>query len=122
MTAPILRSALFCVPVVLLMACDRAAPPAEPLPTLERPLVVATLRNDRVLAPQAALVERGGQPGVFVVTDGIARFRLVRTGKAYEGRVEILSGLSGGEPLVAGEQRDIHDGSPITPVTTASNK
>jgi multidrug efflux pump subunit AcrA (membrane-fusion protein) len=37
---------------------------------------------------------------------------MVRTGKSYDGRVEVLSGLAGDEVLVTG---DVHDGSPIQP-------
>lgn len=113
MTAPALRIALPLFALLLSAACDRTPPAAEPLPALERPLTAAALRNDRVLVPQATVVERGGQPGVFVVTDGVARFRMVRTGKTYEGRVEILSGLAGGEPLVASDLREVRDGSPV---------
>jgi len=113
MTAPILRSALPILSLLLLTACGRSTPPAEPLPALERPLAAATLRNDRLLVPQAVLIERGGQPGVFVEADGVARFRMVRTGKVYDGRIEILSGLSGEERLVSGDLREVHDGSPV---------
>jgi hypothetical protein len=91
--------------------------PAEQLPVgaaLTRPLQTLDAHAGRVVVPAALLVERGGIPGVFVVsTENQARFRMVRTGKNLNGRVEILSGLSGGETLVAGDLRDVHDGSPI---------
>ena len=40
---------------------------------------------------------------------------MVRNGKNLNDRVEILSGLGGNETLVAGDLRDVHDGSPIRP-------
>jgi hypothetical protein len=91
--------------------------PAEPAPlgaALTRPLVTPDARSGRVVVPTALVVERGGIPGVFVVSaDHQARFRMVRIGKNLNGRVDILSGLTGGEALVAGDLRDVHDGSPI---------
>jgi len=64
--------------------------------------------------PAAAITDLGGIPGVFVLTDEhVARFRMIRAGKDAGGRVEVLSGLTGGEMLVGGDLRDVHDGSPI---------
>jgi multidrug efflux pump subunit AcrA (membrane-fusion protein) len=73
--------------------------------------------------PQSVLVERGGVPGVFVLgEEGRARFRMVRTGKNINGRVEILSGLSGNETLVTGDLRDVHDGSPVKIMSAADKR
>ena len=118
MSASIRRVALLLVPLIGVGACDKAPPKPTPVAAvaLSRPLVTVQERNGRVLAPQSALTEQGGAPGVYVLTaDGRARFRMVRTGKSYGGRVEILSGLAGDEKLVTGDLRDMHDGSPIQP-------
>ena len=58
--------------------------------------------GDRValLIPAAALVRRGQLDGLYVVEEGILRYRLVRTGRVVGERVEILSGLRPGEVLV----------------------
>lgn len=62
--------------------------------------------------PRAALVERGGIPGVFVLSEaGEARFRLVRPGRSSGTQAEILSGLHGNETLVLGDLSAVHDGS-----------
>lgn len=54
-----------------------------------------------VSVPVSALVRRGQLTGVFVVGDeNTARYRLVRTGDRFGSRVEILSGLAQGEPIV----------------------
>ena len=103
----------------LALAACAGKPASAPLvlPPLLRP--VMTLRSPpsavtEVLIPPAAFVVRGGIPGVFVLRDGLARFRMVRAGKLVDGRLEVLSGLSGNETLVLGNLADVHDGSPIT--------
>jgi hypothetical protein len=108
--------AIVLITLIALAGCGRkAAPPAAVVPTIERPLLTLDVKSSgRILVPQAALVERGGIPGVFVLgTDSQARFRMVRPGKTANGRVEILSGLGGDETLVLGDLHDVHDGSPI---------
>ncbi len=61
--------------------------------------------------PSAAVVERGQLTGVFVVgNDQIARLRLIKTGKQYGARVEVLSGLNDGEIIVTGALDRIQDG------------
>jgi len=114
MTFPIRFVSVFVFAALLLAGCgDKAVPPA-PVAALPRPVVAVDAQAGRVQVPQAVLVERGGIPGVFVLSaDNQARFRMVRTGKHLNNRVEILSGLSGSETLVAGDLRDVHDGSPI---------
>lgn len=119
MTDAIRCRALLILPLMLLAACGKDTPPPPPAPALERPLVTVTIRNNRILAPQIALIERGGVTGVFVMEDGVARFRMVRAGKTYDGRVEILSGLSDDEHLVTGDLRDVHDGSPVIAVKSS---
>jgi len=53
--------------------------------------------------PAAALVNRAGIEGVFVVgADGIARFRMVRAGARQDGAVEVQAGLAAGERVVTG--------------------
>ena len=99
--------------VLLLAACEKK--PVEPskLAALARPLQSISAQAGQVLVPQALLVERGGIPGVLVLIEDQARFRMVRSGKQVGGRVEILSGLRGDETLIAGDLRDVRDGSPI---------
>jgi len=106
--------AVFIVAVLLLAACGKKTLEPTPLAALARPALTLDTKAGRVLIPQSALVERGGIPGVFELTaENQARFRMVRTGKNLNDRVEILSGLSGNETLVAGDLHDVQDGSPI---------
>ena len=54
-----------------------------------------------VQVPESSLITRDGKTGVYLIQDGQARFRAVTAGRTSGGVVEILSGLSGGEALVA---------------------
>ena len=59
-------------------------------------------QRDAVIVPRAAVLERGQIQGVYVVgADGQIALRYVTLGKPDGGDVEILSGLSSGERLVA---------------------
>ncbi len=47
-----------------------------------------------IRVPQTAIVEKGQLTGVYTVdSQGVVSYRLVRTGKEYDGNLEILSGL-----------------------------
>ena len=105
--------------MLVLAGCEKKAPEAPPsLPRMERPVLVLNLKPGatlRINIPRAALVERGGIPGVFVLSEaGAARFRLVRPGRTSGTQVEILSWLHGNEMLVLGDLAAVHDGTPIT--------
>jgi RND family efflux transporter MFP subunit len=64
-----------------------------------------------VVAPASAIVERGQLQSVFVVEDGTARTRLVTTGQRAKDTVEVLSGLSAGEKIVAPIPAGLEDGA-----------
>ncbi|MBI4537401.1 MAG: efflux RND transporter periplasmic adaptor subunit [candidate division NC10 bacterium] len=71
-------------------------------------------RRQVLQVAREALVERGQLQGVYVVgTDNIARFRLIRTGAARPGGLEVLSGLSAGEQVVLRGSERVQDGSRI---------
>jgi multidrug efflux system membrane fusion protein len=64
--------------------------------------------------PRKAVVERGQLTSVYVVDQsGVARMRLVQTGKTYSDRVEVLSGLKEGEQIVADGVAAVNDGSRV---------
>jgi membrane fusion protein, multidrug efflux system len=63
--------------------------------------------------PGNALVERGQMQSVFVIEGGAAHLRLVTTGKRMPDAIEILSGLSGTEKLVAPVPAGLVDGARV---------
>lgn len=72
-----------------------------------------------VLVPEEALVPEQGRTFVFVVADGVARRRVVTTGRRIPGRVEIATGLSANERVIIAGSQKIRDGSPVTDVGAA---
>ena len=115
MRLPTRSIAVFVASILVLAACGKKTPEPAPPAALARPVLTLDAKTGRVLVPPSVLIERGGIPGVFVLTEvNQARFRMVRTGKIVNGRVEILSGLGGGEILVAGDLHDVRDGSLVT--------
>lgn len=73
---------------------------------------VAQVRALRV--PSDAVLVRGQMELAFVVADGRAQMRLVKTGKRLNGEVEIVSGLNPGEQLVVEGAAQLRDGQPVT--------
>jgi RND family efflux transporter MFP subunit len=66
----------------------------------------------QVLAvPAAAVVEHGQMQWVFVASDQTARARIVTLGDRVNGQVEVLSGLSAGERVVAPAPANLEDGA-----------
>ena len=65
--------------------------------------------------PAAALVNRAGIDGVFVLDkNGIAQFRMVRRGAATGNRVEIQAGLQAGERIVVEGADKLESGDKVT--------
>ncbi|MDQ5986494.1 MAG: Multidrug resistance protein MdtE [Syntrophus sp. SKADARSKE-3] len=72
-------------------------------------------KKDAILAPKAAVVEKGQLTGIYVLDDkGVMTYRLVRTGKRSDGNVEILSGIAAGERIIAGNVERAVDGGIIS--------
>jgi RND family efflux transporter MFP subunit len=73
-----------------------------------------TGQTQAITIPRKAVVERGQLTSVYVVDQsGIARMRLVKTGKTYGDRVEVLSGLTEGEQIVVDGGATLNDGSRV---------
>ncbi len=91
--------------------------------TLSIPIIALTARPDSAFSGDAAgagtpLVTPadtvgGKKPkdreGVFVVENGLARFRTVKVGIAGDEHFEVLSGLKAGETIVSGSYQAIRD-------------
>ncbi|MBU2768480.1 efflux RND transporter periplasmic adaptor subunit [Acidithiobacillus ferrivorans] len=77
---------------------------------------VPVTQRQVMVVPAAALLDRAGIPGVFVVdARGIAHYRMVRPGQRTPEGVEILSGLSVGETVVMGDLAAVNNGDHIAP-------
>jgi HlyD family secretion protein len=102
-------------------------PPADVRPDLSATAKIITDTRDQVLAiPIIALTVREHHPistevspqdttgveeteGVFVVTDGIARFQPVEIGISGEERFEVLLGLNEGDSIISGPYQTVRD-------------
>jgi Cu(I)/Ag(I) efflux system membrane fusion protein len=62
-----------------------------------------------LLVPSEAIVRRGQVTSAFVVTDGVARLRLINVAGG-----EVLAGLSNGERVIVAPTSEIVDGRPVT--------
>ncbi|HSE97883.1 MAG TPA: efflux RND transporter periplasmic adaptor subunit [Blastocatellia bacterium] len=71
-------------------------------------------QRQAITVPAQAIVERGQLTGVFVVDEsGIAHLRLIKPGKTYGERVEVIAGLNEGERIVTSRVEAVSDGSRI---------
>jgi RND family efflux transporter MFP subunit len=67
-----------------------------------------------LVVPATAIVVKGQLAGVYVVGEkNRISYRMIRTGKAFGGDVEVLSGLNDGERIVAGGVNDVFEGQII---------
>jgi RND family efflux transporter MFP subunit len=66
-----------------------------------------------LLAPAGAVTAFGQVERVFVIEDGRARLRLVRTGGRHEDEVELLSGVRAGDVVAAGVPAGLRDGQRV---------
>lgn len=70
-------------------------------------------RIETLLVPAAALTRFGQMERVFVVEQGRAVLRLVKTGRVTDDRLEVLSGLTAGEQVVLAPPAAMRDGQPV---------
>ena len=71
-------------------------------------------KKEVLLAPRSAIVEKGQLTGVYAVDgQGIVTYRLIRTGKAYDGNREILSGLKPNDRIIVQGVEKATDGGII---------
>ncbi len=77
-------------------------------------VTLAMAQAETLTVPAGAVIPFGQMERVFVVADGKARLRLVRTGAHSKEYLEILSGLADGEGVVIAGHSNLHDGQPVT--------
>lgn len=70
-------------------------------------------QENALLIPASALTTLGQMEQVFVVADGQAQLRLVKTGGREGDQIRILSGLTSGETVVVTPPVTLRDGQPV---------
>ncbi|MBN2432393.1 MAG: efflux RND transporter periplasmic adaptor subunit [Acidobacteria bacterium] len=77
-------------------------------------LIFPAGRQEVIRIPATALLRKGALDGVYVVNDdNVLRWRIIRTGKTVQNQVQILSGLSAGERIVARNPELMMDGAKV---------
>jgi RND family efflux transporter MFP subunit len=74
-------------------------------------------KQETILIPAEALIQRGQLQGVYVVvsngSQSTAVLRWVKTGKQQNGQIEIVAGLMKGDRLITNNISQLSDGQPI---------
>ncbi len=76
-------------------------------------LVPVGVQRNIISVHKDAIVKRGSKDLVFVVADNKAEPRTVKLGEATGGRIEVLSGLKQGEPVVVRGNERLQDGASV---------
>jgi membrane fusion protein (multidrug efflux system) len=84
--------------------------------------IVYERRENALQLPRAAMIDADGAQSVFVVVDGKAEQRQVRTGLANNGWLEVVEGLDGTEQVVVVGQAGLKTGSAVKVVSEAAPK
>jgi membrane fusion protein (multidrug efflux system) len=82
--------------------------------------IVYERREDALQLPRAAVLDADGTQSVFVVANGKAEQRTVRTGLANSGWLEVVEGLDGSEQIVVVGQAGLKSGSAVKVVDAAA--
>ncbi len=69
--------------------------------------------------PRSSILEESGETSVFVIEDGIAKRRNVKTGYANSGMIEITEGLEDDDKVVTVGQAGLKDDSVVTIINDA---
>jgi membrane fusion protein (multidrug efflux system) len=79
--------------------------------------IVFERRPNALTIPRAALRDTNGAAAVFVVTDGKAAQRVLKTGLSNGGAIEVLDGLGERDQVVVVGQNGLKDGNKVRVVT-----
>lgn len=76
-------------------------------------LLLPSGESTALTVPQKAVLPRGQMETLYVIDHGIARLRLVRTGKEHGDRIELIAGVQDGETVVVDHPERLVDGQPV---------
>lgn len=75
---------------------------------------IPVAKKDAITVPKSSIVEKGELTGVYTVdSENVISYRLLRTGKTYGDKVEVLSGLSNGDKIITVGVEKAIDGAKI---------
>lgn len=82
-------------------------------------LLVPMRTKDMLLVPSTAIVTKGQLTGVYAVdAAGVVTYRLIRLGKVYDTKTEILSGITDGTKILVAGLENAVDGGRVSGVNT----
>ena len=76
--------------------------------------IVYDMHAQALQVPRSAIIDEAGETSVFVVEDEKAVRRIIETGYANNGQIEIVAGLTGSEKIVVVGQAGLRDGSKVS--------
>jgi membrane fusion protein (multidrug efflux system) len=82
--------------------------------------IVYERRENALQLPRSALLDADGEQSVFVIVNGKAEQRHIRTGLTNSGMVEVLEGLKGDEQVVVVGQAGLKTGTAVKVVDTSA--
>ncbi len=74
---------------------------------------IPSLKGEAVAVPKSAIYRVGAVEYVFVVEDGIAHLRIIKTGEEVGNSVIVLSGLHPGEKIAVSKVEELVDGAKV---------
>jgi membrane fusion protein (multidrug efflux system) len=79
-----------------------------------RVTLVVDARNQALVVPESAIVQRGDGQFVYRILDGKAELTRVELGLRQTGRIEVVAGLSEGDTVVTAGQIKLRPGAEVT--------
>jgi RND family efflux transporter MFP subunit len=76
-------------------------------------VAIPTGEREALAVPVEAVIQRGQLEYIFIVADGRAQLRIVKTGRRHGQEVELLAGASMGEQVVVSGSAPLRDGQPL---------
>jgi membrane fusion protein (multidrug efflux system) len=83
--------------------------------------IVYDKHENALQVPRSAIVDKAGEEAVFVIEDEIAHRRVVKTGFAENGLIEILDGLSDMDQFVIVGQAGLKNGSKVSVINVTAS-
>lgn len=84
-------------------------------PIENKPKTETTVKSDKVMVPESALVKQGQLTGIYTIANGkTAILRWIRIGKSFGNQVEVLSGLSANEQYIVSAEGKLYNGAKVS--------